>query len=85
MYSFFFILLTSITALPQARAGLFEQGRGALKKLTGNFAPSSSPPKLYSRASARLAQIYGHESEGDEDDDTPRWVPGVPQPCLKLS
>ena len=56
----------------QAQTGLFEQGRGAFKKLTGTFAPSSSPPKLYNRASARLADIYGHESEGEEGDVTPR-------------
>ena len=65
-------LLTKLDVL--YRAGLFEQGRGALKKLTGNLVPSSSPPQLYNRSSARLAELYGHESEGDEGDETPRWV-----------
>ena len=45
-----------------------------MKKLTGNLVPSSSPPQLYNRSSARLAELYGHESEGDEGDETPRWV-----------
>ena len=44
-------------------------------KLKGSLVPSSSsPPQLYSRSSARLAEIYGHESEGEEGDETPRWV-----------
>ena len=67
-------LIDTLVVSTQARTGLFEQGRGAFKKLAGNFAPSSSssPPKLYNRPSARLADIYGNESEGEEGDNTPR-------------